>query len=407
MIAEVTLIQIVKLFLLVILSGALLFLFFRSLKLAGVEKIRFRTLISLPFLAGTVFLLGMPPHPMIPLIGALFGLGLAIIWGKPLILLVTKPFLDPFMPSEELEASANFSPAIRMRNQGLYSQALESIDKELEEFPTNIQGHLLKAQIWAKHRQEPTEALAILEEYLAKDPLPSVGSQIVALTQLAEISLNYLKDKSRAKAYFQIIVERFPDSEAANEAEQRIAQLSIATATKATEPIKKLTVTNDNRDYGLEFGRDYVHENLKKSVDDLSLDDLAAHLHEHPKNFSARRELVQRLAFEADDPSEAMRFIQEALEIPHQSIKQRADWYHLLVDIQIRKLQNITAAQLTLKRLINEDPDCAMAEIAKKRIAMLKREMDVLQNKSVIQIGEYEQDIGIKRKPQSSPRTQT
>ncbi|MCD8534624.1 MAG: hypothetical protein LR011_07495 [Verrucomicrobia bacterium] len=142
-------------------------------------------------------------------------------------------------------------------------------------------------------------------------------------------------------------------------------------------------------------------------MDDLSLDDLAAHLHEHPKNFSARRELVQRLAFEADDPSEAMRLIQEALEIPHQSIKQRADWYHLLVDIQIRKLQNITAAQLTLNRLINEDPDCAMAEIAKKRIAMLKREMDVLQNKSVIQIGEYEQDIGIKRKPQSSPGTQS
>lgn len=393
---EITLGAILETLLFLVLAMTLLFLAYRHLKKSQIEHVGARFLLTAPLLA--LYIIGLKT-PLTALFSiAAFAL-LIPIWVRPLIIVLVRPLTESFFPNEEVEDAANYSPALRMRNQGLYVQAVEAIDKELESFPMDVQGHMLKAQIWAKNRNEPIEAIAILEEYLTQDPAPSAASQVLALNQLAEISISYLKDVPRAIGYWKLIVVQFPESEAAQDAEQRIAQQSISTAAKARESIKSIQVTENNRDFGLEFGRNYINESIKKPNEDLTTQELMDHLHEHPKNFSARRELIFRLAFEDNDPSEAMRWLQETLEIPLQSKKQRADWYHLLVDIQIRKLQNIVAARMTLKRLIDEDPDSAMAARARSRMATLQREIESLKSKSTIQIGSYDQDIGLKSRP--------
>lgn len=393
---EITLGAIFQTLLTLVLSMALLYLVYRHLKKSRIERVGARFIVSAFLISCYVFSILSPYTALFGIIAAVL---LAGIWAGPITTLIARPLTESFFPSEEVEDAANYSPALRMRNQGLYVQAVEAIDKELETFPMDVQGHMLKAQIWAKNRNEPIEAIAILEEYMAQDPPPPAASQVLALNQLAEISISYLKDVPRAIGYWKLIVVQFPESEAAQDAEQRIAQQSISTAAKARESVKSIQVTENNRDFGLEFGRNYVNENLKKPNEDLTTQELMDHLYEHPKNFSARRELIFRLAFEDDDPSEAMRWLQETLEIPLQSKKQRADWYHLLVDIQIRKLQNIVAARMTLKRLIDEDPDSAMATRARSRMATLQREIESLKSKSTIQLGSYDQDIGLKSRP--------
>ena len=74
----------------------------------------------------------------------------------------------------------------------------------------------------------------------------------------------------------------------------------------------------------------------------------------------------------------------------------------MLVDIQIKKLANLDAAKMTLTRFIDEDPQSGMADLARKRILTLRRELDVLSQKDPIKLGEYEQDIGLKTKRKTS-----
>lgn len=373
-----------------------------SLKKSGVQFLEIRIAATIPVGVGIVYVVNLGFSPLVPFLAAILGGIIAIIWTGPIISLMIRPFIDCFYPSQEMDDLPVYSSAIRLRNQGLYSQALEEIDKELEKFPIDSKGHILKAQIWARDKKEPKEAIAQLESFLESDPPPPDAAQVVVLTQLAEVSLEYLKTPEMAQAYFNEIIHRFPDTEASQSAEQRIAQIIIPSASKALDPEKKFIVEKSDRDYGLEYGRDYVHDNMTKPVDDMPIDDLISHLTDHPKNFAARKELVRRLAFEENEPQDAMRWVQEALEIPHQNLRQRAGWYNLLVDIQIQKLSNLVAAKMTLERLINEDPKSGVAELARKRIATLKRELDVLSKKDPIKLGEYEQDIGLKIKKKDS-----
>lgn len=354
--------------------------------------------VTIPLIVGIIETVNLGFSPLVPPIAAIIGFCLAILWARPLIRVITSPLTNAFYPSTEIEDKPIYSSALRLKNQGLYLQALTEIDKELEKFPFDAQGHILKAQIWAKQRNEPQEAIAQLESFLESDPPPPQPAQILVYNQLAEVSLDYLKQPELASRYFKEIVIRYPETEAAQNAEQRIAQIFIPTATEARESKKSYQVEESNIDYGILYGREYIPDNMTNPVEDMPIDDLEAHLHEHPKNFSARRELILRLAFEEDRATEAMTWIQQTLEIPYQSLKERAAWFHLLADIQIKKLRNSDAAANSLRRLIEEDKGSAVAEIARKRIATLKREVESLKTPKTVQLQEYEQDIGLKFK---------
>lgn len=381
------------------LIAVILYLIFRALKKADIQHLHIRTALTIPVAFAIYEVMNMPISPFLPIFGTVLGLCIAVIWAGPAITVLIQPLLNGFYPNEELEDAPVYSSAIRLRNQGLFNQAIEAINKELQKFPEDPQGYILKSQIFARNMREPEEAINQLEAFLTNEGHPpSPQAQIVILNQLAEVCLEYLNDRTRACGYFKVVVDQYPDSEAGQAAEQRIAQLMISSAAKAKQPIQKLEVESSGIDYGLEFGRDYVDPNLKKPIDDIPIDELRTHLIEYPKNFAARKELVSRLVNEENQPEEAIHYIQEALEIPYQSMKQRADWFHTMADIQIKQLDNINAARATLLMLANEDPGSAMASIAQKRLATLKRELEPLKEKQRITMGEYEPDIGLKVK---------
>jgi hypothetical protein len=74
-------------------------------------------------------------------------------------------------------------------------------------------------------------------------------------------------------------------------------------------------------------------------------------------------------------------------------------WLNLLADLQIRAGADYPTVCQTLQRIVDRDPSLAAAEIARKRLALLKLEIKANENKAPVKIGTYEQNIGLKKGP--------
>ncbi|HOB31988.1 MAG TPA: hypothetical protein PKH32_03810, partial [Verrucomicrobiota bacterium] len=72
-------------------------------------------------------------------------------------------------------------------------------------------------------------------------------------------------------------------------------------------------------------------------------------------------------------------------------------WLNLLADLQIRHGAGYDAARQTLQRIIDLYPGSAAAQVARNRIDLLKLELKRRDAVRSVRLGEYEQDIGLKR----------
>ena len=85
------------------------------------------------------------------------------------------------------------------------------------------------------------------------------------------------------------------------------------------------------------------------------------------------------------------------IEQPNQPGRLVVHWLNLLADLQIRSGAGFEAAQQTLQRIVDRDPDVAAAEIARHRLALLKLEMKAKDKSQAVKLGSYEQNIGLTR----------
>jgi len=304
------------------------------------------------------------------LVGAIAGGGVAlgILWGRNFGELLARPLTSLFDEGgTEIEAAPLYSTAIAHRKQARFEESIAAIQVELERFPGDFSGTLLLAEIQAENLHDLPTAEATLTEWL-QHGRHEPGEEPTALTRLAEWHLHLRHDPDRARDFLRQICTRFPDSEAALLAEQRIAHLAHEARPKPG-PIHLEAGTGSPVAPGTPPS---VPEPPSASVETA---ELVQHLQVHPHDLAARERLAALYAWTHQRADLARGELETLLELKNTSHREMVHWLHLLADVEIQVARDVKAARAALERVIRLNPKAAAAEQARNRIPFLSREM--------------------------------
>ena len=325
---------------------------------------------------------------------ALCGLVLAIIWRQNLAELVAKPFASLYDGGDQQPVPhPAYSIAQSRQKQGKYLEAIAEIRKQLDRFPTDVEGFLLLAQIQAENLKDLPGAELTIQRFCAQ-PGHAPKNIVFALYSLADWHLKIGQDPEGARRALERIVESFPESEFALGAAQRIAHLGNLDMLLAPNERRKFAVLEGVHNLGLLKD----HEHLKPvGTDPAQLaQEYVQHLEQHPLDTEAREKLAiiyaghyQRLDLASDQ-------LEQMIQQPNQPARLVVHWLNLLADLQVRAGVDYATVRQTLERIIDREPTLAAAEIARNRLALLKLELKAHQTQEPVKMGSYEQNIGLK-----------
>jgi outer membrane protein assembly factor BamD (BamD/ComL family) len=169
-------------------------------------------------------------------------------------------------------------------------------------------------------------------------------------------------------APFQEIIDRYPDSELAQQAENRIAHLAdAATMVDARAPrtiqmpTSALPLTAEARPNAEVDAREDIEQLVK-------------HLTEFPSDIEAREQLAKLYADQFGRLDLATEQIEQLIALPNESPKHVARWLNLLADLQVRCTADTQLAAVTLQRIIDRFPGHASADAARDRLQYLNLE---------------------------------
>ena len=152
------------------------------------------------------------------------GLILSITWAPQLGSLLISP-LNMFEWSANPEPDYSIAGAKRKRNDP--REAIIAIRKQLEKSPNDFEGVMLLASVQAEDLKDLRSAEITLNHFCEWEEAPP-KQVAAALTQLADWHLKLYHDRASAKATLQRIVAKFPDTELAQAARERFADLESA-----------------------------------------------------------------------------------------------------------------------------------------------------------------------------------
>lgn len=285
---------------------------------------------------------------------------------------------------EELKPEPLYSIAEAKRKQGKIHEAMWAIQEQLEKFPGDFRGQMLLAEIQAENANDLAGADSTIHRLCAqKHPPQRIAG---ALTALADWHLRFNQDVDAARATFQEIIDRFPETDMAQQAENRIAHLSdTATLLEGREPRTiRLAVMGDT---GPPKARP------EEEVDAMAeAERLTRHLTEFPYDTEAREELAKLYADRFGKLELAAEQIEHLVALPNQSPRHIARWLNLLADLQVRCTGDTALAGVSIQRIVDRFPDSAVAEAARQRLQTL-----VLEKKR------YEQTSAVPFTPREEP----
>jgi len=125
--------------------------------------------------------------------------------------------------------------------------------------------------------------------------------------------------------------------------------------------------------------------------------DYVEHLKRHPLDTQVREKLAVIYAGHYHRLDLAEDQLQQLIQQPNHSPKQVVHWLNLLADLQVQEGADIGRVTETLQRIVDNYPDVAAAETARRRLDTLKLEIKGRQKNSSVQLGTYEQNIGLKK----------
>lgn len=337
-------------------------------------------------------------------IPALFGLlegvfcggMLAVAWSDRLCNWVASPFTSLFSPNQAAEPMPLYSAAEARIKQGHYREAMAEVWGQLVRFPDDLQGHMMIAEIRARHLRQVEEALSGLEEFLNTTSLPRHAA-VAVLNRIAEYRLRLQKDVPGATEALRRIVREFPHTESAALAEQRLAHIGDPENLQR-ERERRLKVTAVEGYPGLQDRKLEApdpHSAIREKIRNL-----LAQLDRHPHDYAAREELVHLHAFWNGDAEAAFRELDILLKMPHAPTAKVVAWLNTKADIAVKVNHDIDAARRDLETIVRCFPESSAAIQAEKRIHLLGRELKACQERRAsIKLGTYEQNIGLKQKP--------
>jgi hypothetical protein len=269
------------------------------------------------------------------------------------------------------------------------------IRKQLARFPNDFEGVMLLAGIQAEDLKDLASAQITLNHF-CDQPHPPPKQVAAAMNYLADWQLKLAQDADSARDALEKITARFPDTELALLAAQRIAHLGGAE--------KNLLAAHDRQPMAMPEG--VKNAGLLESsghlrpaeIDPAQLAaDYVKHLEQHPLDTEVRENLAILYADHYQRLDLATGELEPLIEEPNQPSKRVAHWLNLLADLQIRHGADYDTVRGTLEKIVERFPDLAVAEMARTRLGRLKIELKGHQETPDVKLGVYEQNLGLKR----------
>ena len=339
---------------------------------------------------------------------AVFGLGLTgalsmvinVIWRNAILDLITQPLTSIFDGgSEPPEPKPAYSMALARRKSNHPLEAIVAIREQLAKFPADFEGFLLLANIQTEDMNDLPGAENTLNHFCDSPNAPD-RQVVAALTQLADWHLKKAADVDSARRALQKIAERFPETEFALHAEQRLAHLG------ETEKIllehhdrQPIAVPEGVQNIGLLDSTEFLRP---KEIEPGKLAAVyVKHLEQHPHDADVREKLAVIYARDFKRLDLATLELEQLINETRHTPKQIAGWLNQLANFQIELGADVATATATLQKIVEDFPDQPVAEIAQRRLARLRQEYAVKKETPKVKLGVYEQNIGLKR---GSPR---
>jgi tetratricopeptide (TPR) repeat protein len=335
--------------------------------------------------------------------GALHGLSLMLIcavvmiitWRRDLASLVANPIGSLYDGgSEPPVPHPAYSVALARQKQGHYLEAVAEIRKQLERFPTDVEGQLLLAQIQAEDLKDLPAAELTIQRF-CEQPGHAAQNVVFALYSLADWHLKVTQDREAARRALEKIVAKYPESEFAPGAVHRIAHLDSPTMVFSTVEPHKFTLAEGVQRVGLL--QSSAHLRPVEADPTQVAAEYVKHLEQHPLDGEAREKLAIIYADHYGRLDLATDQLEQLIQEPNQPPKLVVHWLNLLADLQVRCGATYETARDTLQRIVDRDPNLAAAELARHRLALLKLELKAQAKSQDVKLGSYEQKIGLNR----------
>ena len=333
-------------------------------------------------------------------IGGLFltvalGLIIYMIWRDSLMEMISSPITSLFDGgSLPPEPKPFYSIALAKRKRSLPLEAVAEIRKQLARFPNDYEGIVLLATVQAEDTKDLPGAEMTLTEFCDQPEAPP-RQVAAAFTLLADWQLKLAQDADSARAALERIIAKFPGTDLALAAAQRIAHLGgvekIMLAARDRQPV---ALPEGMKSAGL---RDTMKDLVPVETDPrMVAGELVKHLAQHPLDTEAREKLAVIYANHYHRLDLAAGELNQLAEMPGHPPRSVAHWLNLLADLQVHGGADYDTVRPTLERIATRFPGSAAAELARSRLAHLKLEIKGQKETPGIKPGVYEQNIGLK-----------
>lgn len=356
-------------------------------------KMLFKLTFTAPFVLGCLWL---APKMWVfgPFLIVFMAIVLSFMWTPHIAEFISSPLTNLFDGGREPPDQKPFySIAMTRRNRGKPHEAIAEIRRQLEKFPNDLEGVLLLARVQEEDLNDLPGAEITLNHFCDWPGAPE-KQVAAAYTQLADWHMKNA-DVESARIALQKIVARFPETETALLAEQRIAHL--------TEAEKVVLARHDRQDVAVPEGAHNI--GLMDSTEFLKPQEiepgkLAAahvkHLEKHPHDIEVREKLAIIYAKDFKRLDLATMELAQLIEEPKHKPKQIAHWLNLLANFQIELGAEIETVRATLEKIMEKFPNLPVADLAQRRIARLENEFKGMRTSASVKLGTYEQNIGLK-----------
>ena len=380
---------------LVVILGIIGWGVFRMLKRSyDPAQVLFKLAITVPLVIAC-FIAAIKLSFFGPFVMIILGVAISVMWAPHLGEWLCKPLTGLFDGGdEEPEPKPYYSITISKRKLNKPLEAVVEIRKQLARFPNDFEGVMLLAGIQAEDLKDLPGAEITLNHFCDQPDAPP-KQVAAALTQFADWQLKLALDADSARAALEKIVTRFPSTDLALLAAQRIAHLGGAE--------KILLAAHDRQPMAMPEGVKNIgllksSEHLRPAeIDPAKLAaDYVKHLEQHPLDTEIREKLAIIYADNYQRLDLATGELEQLIEEPNQPSKRVAHWLNLLADLQIRHGADYDIVRGTLEKIVERFPDLAAAAMAQTRLGRLKLELKGHKETPDVKLGVYEQNIGLK-----------
>ena len=333
---------------------------------------------------------------IVPFICVALGVIGSIVWAPHIGAVLAKPLTSAFDGGNmEIVPQPLYSIAIAKRKAGKFQESIMEIRKQLEQFPNDVNGQIMLAEIQAENLRDLQAADLTIQRF-CHQPGHAPENIAIALNSMADWQLKYAQDTEAARRCLEQIVEMLPDTQLSQLALQRIAHLEQSQIIAEGQERPAIPMQIGAQNVGL------MTDSAKlRPPDEDPLEVTTAlinHLEQHPYDSEAREKLALRYAEHHQRIDLAIAQLEELIQNPNQPPKHVVRWLNLMADLQIKQGDDYEKVKATLERIIDLYPARASAESARQRLDHVKFQIKGHEKAPSIPLGTYEQNLGLKKK---------